>query len=197
MIPEREREALMRLTMCARDECTMCKYKWQGFSKCYELATKCMNILADALNTDRKTEPQANADQHVQRVEYVGNDEKSRCWTCKHFERMHETPIASDGNYYTYVVCTAKECHYEPKDEPQTEIKIEPTWVGTTYGRFDDEPQVVEKCDRPQMDCENCWRQLHCRVKDEPQTDGEPWTKGGRHAYAHEEIYPRGSEVQN
>ena len=27
MIPEREREALMRLTMCAREECVMCKYK--------------------------------------------------------------------------------------------------------------------------------------------------------------------------
>lgn len=35
------------------------------------------------------------------------------------------------------------------------------------------EPQieVKEKCDRPQMDCENCWRQLHCRAKDEPQTE--------------------------
>ena len=58
-----------------------------------------------------------NTNQCVQRVEYVGNDEKSRCWTCKHFERMHETPISSDGSYYTYVVCTAKECNYEPKDE--------------------------------------------------------------------------------
>ena len=32
------------------------------------------------------------------------------------------------------------------------------------------EPKT-EKCDRPQMDCENCWKQLHCRIKDEPQTD--------------------------
>ena len=59
-----------------------------------------------------------NADQHVQRVEYVGNDERSRCWKCKHFERMHQTPISSDGMYYTYVVCTAKACNYEPKTEP-------------------------------------------------------------------------------
>ena len=71
------------------------------------------------INVRSKDEPQPNADQHVQRIEYVGNDEKSRCWTCKHFERMHETPISSDGSYYTYVVCTAKECKYEPKDEPQ------------------------------------------------------------------------------
>lgn len=59
MIPEREREALMRLTMCAREECGMCKYKDTcGFDFQYETATKCMNILADALNADRKTEPQ-------------------------------------------------------------------------------------------------------------------------------------------
>ena len=32
------------------------------------------------------------------------------------------------------------------------------------------EPKT-EKCDRPQMDCENCWKQLHCRIKDEPQTE--------------------------
>ena len=81
-----------------------------------------MEQVAKDINVRSKDEPQTNADQHVQRVEYVGNDEKSRCWTCKHFERMHETPISSDGSYYTYVVCTAKECHYEPKNEPQTEV---------------------------------------------------------------------------
>lgn len=27
-------------------------------------------------------------------------------------------------------------------DEPQTEVKVEPTWVGVTYGRFEDEPQT-------------------------------------------------------
>ena len=57
MIPEREREALMRLTMCAREECGMCKYKDTcNFDFQCELATKNMNILADALRTDRKTE---------------------------------------------------------------------------------------------------------------------------------------------
>ena len=57
MIPEREREALMRLTMCAREECDMCKYKDTcNFDFQYETATKCMNILADALNADRATD---------------------------------------------------------------------------------------------------------------------------------------------
>ena len=50
MIPERQREALMRLTMCARGECAMCKYeKTCTTSFQYELATENMNILADAL----------------------------------------------------------------------------------------------------------------------------------------------------
>ena len=50
MIPEREREALMRLTMCAREECGMCEYKDTcNFEFQYELATENMNILADAL----------------------------------------------------------------------------------------------------------------------------------------------------
>ena len=52
MIPEKEREALMRLTMCARNECGMCKYhKKYTFDECNELATENMHILADALDT--------------------------------------------------------------------------------------------------------------------------------------------------
>ena len=31
----------------------------------------------------------------------------------------------------------------------------------------------TEICNRPQMDCENCWKKLHCRVKDEPQSEKE------------------------
>lgn len=50
MIPEREREALMRLTMCARKECAMCIYHGNGFPmECYEIQTNAMNTLADAL----------------------------------------------------------------------------------------------------------------------------------------------------
>ena len=50
MIPEKEREALMRLTMCARNECCICAYRGdcdKDFR--YDLGTKNMNILADAL----------------------------------------------------------------------------------------------------------------------------------------------------
>ena len=53
MIPEKEREALMRLTMCARKECAMCIYHGNGFPmECYEVATNAMNILAEALRKD-------------------------------------------------------------------------------------------------------------------------------------------------
>lgn len=57
MIPERELEALVRLTMCARGECAMCKYgDTCDFDFQYETATWCMNILADALRKDEQTE---------------------------------------------------------------------------------------------------------------------------------------------
>ncbi len=58
MITEREREALMRLTMCARKECAMCIYHGNGFPmECYEVATNAMNILCEAL---RKDEPNSS-----------------------------------------------------------------------------------------------------------------------------------------
>ena len=28
---------------------------------------------------------------------------------------------------------------------------------------------ISELCDRSQMDCENCWKKLHCRLKDDSQ----------------------------
>lgn len=48
---DKERDALLRLTMCARNECVICKYRKEYTdSQCYELQTKCMNILAESLN---------------------------------------------------------------------------------------------------------------------------------------------------
>lgn len=57
MIPEKEREALMRLTMCARDQCQICKYsRVYNYEECRELQTKCMSILANALDKDGEDE---------------------------------------------------------------------------------------------------------------------------------------------
>ena len=50
-IPERQREALMRLTMCARDECMMCIYQPKD-DRCKDIATTAMHILANALRVD-------------------------------------------------------------------------------------------------------------------------------------------------
>lgn len=59
MIPETEREAIMRLTMCARRQCMVCKYRLkrkratvQLPEHCQKRITENMNILAEAL--DRK-----------------------------------------------------------------------------------------------------------------------------------------------
>ena len=59
---EQVREALMRLSMCARKECEICKYKDRPKAElpsddCKERSTKNMNILADVcLSDDRPTE---------------------------------------------------------------------------------------------------------------------------------------------
>jgi hypothetical protein len=46
---EEVREALMRLTMCAREECAMCKYKDEcGFDFQYKISTENMNTILDA-----------------------------------------------------------------------------------------------------------------------------------------------------
>lgn len=46
---ERLQEAIMRLTMCARRECAMCKYSVnkQPTDGCYWRITENMNVLAD------------------------------------------------------------------------------------------------------------------------------------------------------
>lgn len=62
VMTERQREALMRLTMCARNECAMCIYKPKD-DRCYDIATTCMHILADALGADdvaEQTEPETD-----------------------------------------------------------------------------------------------------------------------------------------
>ena len=50
---EEVREALMRLTMCAREECDMCKYKDKcGFEFQYSISTENMNTILEALSAD-------------------------------------------------------------------------------------------------------------------------------------------------
>lgn len=52
IMTEEVREALMRLSMCAREECTICKCEDNcGFDKQVEMATENMNIILNAFNT--------------------------------------------------------------------------------------------------------------------------------------------------
>lgn len=61
MIPERQREALMRLTMCARDECMMCIYQPKD-DRCKDIATTAMHILANALKVEDADTPLTDAE---------------------------------------------------------------------------------------------------------------------------------------
>lgn len=96
---------------------TACIYEYSGD---FNSATKELDKeIAEYRKEIEQTD--CNANQCVQRVEYIGDIEKKHCRTCKHFESEFHTPISSDGTYYPYVICTAKECHYESVDTPQTD----------------------------------------------------------------------------
>lgn len=57
MIPEREREALARLTMCARRQCIICKFHTpRGEIDCMDRITENMHILAKALEVSDEQE---------------------------------------------------------------------------------------------------------------------------------------------
>lgn len=63
---EEVREALMRLTMCAREECYMCKYKDKcDFEFQYNISTDNMNTLADALMRSRCEVDAKSADREL------------------------------------------------------------------------------------------------------------------------------------
>ena len=110
MIPEKEREALMRLTMCAREECGMCKYKDTcGFDFQYETATRCMNILADALRKLNSSEKPNNCEDEPRK-------EQNFCGKCRYLYRDFKYGLSC------YRLMDNEPCKYEErKDEPQTD----------------------------------------------------------------------------
>ena len=123
-----------------------------------------------------QTEPNCNADQRFQHVEYVEDDELKRCRECKHCVGEYHTPISASGRYYAYITCTANRCNYE-KTEPQigkakgesiTTDKTEQT-EPQTYVINPQEPTNDDKC----FECDDfftCDGQGD-EVEDEPQTD--------------------------
>ena len=149
MIPEKEREALMRLTMCARGECPMCKYEEQcdNWDFRMELATKNMNILAEAL---RK----------------LNNSEKpNNCDTCRNkgFEGCEQPCLGCNG-------CDL----YEPKDEP-TISKMEQVDEPKTQMKTQNSNLTFEKdeCAKEyeELGLKELKELIEADRKDEPQTD--------------------------
>lgn len=72
MIPEKEREALQRLTMCARHDCKICKYKDKyTFEDCDNEITDNMHILFEALDS---AEPKDWIEQNKDRILQAGKE---------------------------------------------------------------------------------------------------------------------------
>ena len=94
--------------------------------------------------------------------EYPDDDYMTMECLCRKLVK-HGLLDKADGYYQTHDICTnTHECVKDTHD------KTEP-FAKDINVRSKDEPQEV--CDRPQKDCENCWKELHCRANDEPQTD--------------------------
>ena len=100
---EEVREALMRLTMCAREECGMCKYKDDcNFDKQYEMATDNMHTILNAFK-------------------------------CVSAERVGEwehwgSPFSDESEVIDTIVCSVCGARFiEPKDEPKGEYNYCPS----------------------------------------------------------------------
>jgi hypothetical protein len=51
---EKEREALMRLSMCAARRCTICTYRGNAWDQCLIVQAGCVNVLYDAVFVKEK-----------------------------------------------------------------------------------------------------------------------------------------------
>lgn len=88
---EEVREALMRLTMCAREECGMCKYKDEcGFDFKYKISTKNMNTILEALSAE------------AVQGEWVEEDEYGDLWVCD------QCGFADEYKYNFCPICGAR-----------------------------------------------------------------------------------------
>ena len=98
---ENVREALMRLSMCARKECEICKYKDRPKAElpsddCKERATKNMNILADVcLRDEAKCQVEINSEEMREKIYeilidatvHANNACDTKCFVCEYSDR--------------------------------------------------------------------------------------------------------------
>ena len=107
---EEVREALMRLTMCAREECGMCKYKDEcGFDFQYNISTENMHTILDALSAE-------DAQGWIpcsERLPEIGH----RCLVTLSNNVVAVGTLHSEGEYeddFGYIVSWGKRWHLEP-----------------------------------------------------------------------------------
>lgn len=89
MIPEKEREAIMRLTMCARRSCAICIYGYQRKrvtvklpQSCLDRITENMNLLAAAMSRIRPEAPKETAIKEWEPIYYDDKPMNYRCPIC-------------------------------------------------------------------------------------------------------------------
>ena len=91
---EEVREALMRLVMCAREECDMCKYKYKcGFEFQYNISTENMHTILDALSAEATCETCAD------RALCIMSAPDGKWKACKDYRPQVETVHKPDYSY--------------------------------------------------------------------------------------------------
>ena len=98
---ENVREALMRLSMCARKECEICKYKDRPKAElpsddCKERATKNMNILADVrLRDEAECQVEIENEEKIEKIYeilivtivHTNSTCDTKCFDCEYADR--------------------------------------------------------------------------------------------------------------
>ena len=110
-----------------------------------------MEQVATDTNVGHKDEPKTQMKTQNSNLTFEKRTMRD-CYNCKRYETEGE--------------CI--ECHYEPKDEPQTEVCDDCIWHVCNYNKAFAEPQTCSVNGRP-YDCGKC-EYFRCTA-DEPQTE--------------------------
>ena len=136
---------------------------FEGYIKGVEVAFAFAEEIVKGIKTDRKTEPT------ISKMEQVDEPTEITYQNCSDaLLKMWLDNVMTDAEYNRIM---DKLNNAQCKDQPQTEVK--------------------EVCDRPYLEsCDLCWKQYHCRAKDEPQTKKPHYCKGCMHRNKSIESWP-------